>query len=269
MTENVRPRPTQVPGYDGAIPGHERSTPSRPGGIPGYDGGPLTHHPEYLDEPLFWLGHLGSCAAHDPQAQELLFGADYEAAEAFHGRLWERADWPVFTVPLAAGHRLHIVYRTLEGDGGIDYLLHHPSWPEAELLASDDGHFSGPGLSWPELAEAAGSELPGGCTGDPDARLLLLLPALGDHDIPEAAVARLAAALRARTGTQAPPEEVATALLAGQGRPGPAVWTVYGDGEGVRVNDGAYSRRNPANPFALPPERLARVSAALTPGRGR
>lgn len=30
--------------------------------IPGYDGGPLTHRPELLDERLFWLGHLHSCA---------------------------------------------------------------------------------------------------------------------------------------------------------------------------------------------------------------
>ncbi|WP_457028576.1 hypothetical protein [Kitasatospora sp. P5_F3] len=34
---------------------------------------------------------------------------------------------------------------------------------------------------------------------------------------------------------------------------------------GVRVSGGGLSFRNPANDFALPAHRLARVSAALTP----
>ncbi|MFJ5726207.1 hypothetical protein [Streptomyces sp. NPDC093149] len=59
--------------------------------IPGYDGHPLVHEPELLQEPLFWLGHLYSCA-HDEDAEELLFGADYEAAEVFHRELRERAE---------------------------------------------------------------------------------------------------------------------------------------------------------------------------------
>lgn len=232
-----------------------------PDRIPGYDGGPLTHEAGFLDEPLFWLGHISSCV-HSEGAAELLFGADYDAAVEFQRRLWEQANWPTFTIPLASDHRLHIVYRTLTGEAGTDYLLHHPDWEEAEHLAQDDGHFMGPGLSWPELVAAADNALPSGSTTDPHARLLLLLPALGDDALPDDAVDRLTAALRACAGVE-DPEALGVALLDAQGAPGPAHWTT--DGRGCAVNDGGYSCRNPANHFALPADRLSRVASALAP----
>jgi len=176
--------------------------------------------------------------------------------------LWQRGDWPAFTIPLAAGHRLHIVYRTVKDQAGVDYLVHHPDWDQADPIARDDGHFLGPGLSWAELVAAADNALPGGTTPDAHASLLLLLPALGDNSIPEHAVSRLAAALSARLGAEAP-QALAAALLESQRPAGPAQWaTAHGD---VRINDGRYSVRNPASHFALAHDRLARVSAALTP----
>lgn len=233
----------------------------QPARIAGYNGGPLTYQVGLLDEPLFWLGHLSSCIQSE-EAEELLFGADYDAAGDFQRRFWERADWPAFTVPLAADHRLHVVYRTVADDTGIDYLLHHPDWGQPELLARDDGHFMGPGLSWPELVAAADNMLPGGSTTDPHSRLLLLLPAFGDDAVPDDAVGRLAGALRARTSVE-DPETLAAALLEDQGAPGPARWTVAG--HGFSVNDGEYSFRNPTNRFALSADRLARVATALAP----
>ncbi|ROR46651.1 hypothetical protein EDD39_4935 [Kitasatospora cineracea] len=228
---------------------------------PGYGGrGAFGRFPELLDEPLFWLGHLCSWARGEG-VEEMLFGADYEAAEEFHRGLSGRAEWPVFTVPVAAG-RLHVVHRNAEGDVGTDYLLHHPDWDRAELLARDDGHFMGPGLSWPELTAAADNGLPGGSTVDADSRLLLLLPACGDTAVPAEAAGRLAAALRARTAVEEP-ERLAAALLEGQGPCGPVSWSVVGDGP--RISDGRYSFRNPANPFALSADRLVRVAAALAP----
>jgi hypothetical protein len=239
------------------------SADTHPDRIPGYHGGPFAHLPELLDEPLFWLGHLYSCAQSE-EAEEQLFGADYDAAEDFQRRLSKRPEWPTFTVPVAAG-RLHIIYRNLEDDPGVDYLLHHPDWDRAELLARDDGHFMGPGLSWSELTTAADNGLDGGSTADPHSRLLLLLPAFGDTVVPEDAVERLAAALDARTAVE-DPEQVAAALLDGDGPWGPTRWS--STKEGLQINDGGYSFRNPANSFALPASRLARVTAALAPGSG-
>lgn len=145
------------------------------------------------------MGHLSSCIQSE-EAEEL----DYDAAGDFQRRLWERAEWPAFTVPLAADYRLHVVYRTIADDTAIGYLLHHPDWDQAEVLARDDGHFMGLGPSWPELMATADNMLPGASTIDPHSRLLLLLPAFGDDAVPDDAVGRLAGALRARTKTPRP-----------------------------------------------------------------
>lgn len=228
--------------------------------LPGYGDEPFTRRPDLLSVRLFWLAHLHNWADSTDVA-DLLYRADYDAAGAFQRRLFEQASWPTFTVPLRAGHRLHVVYRTFEEDEGIDYLLHHPDWDQAELLATEEGHFVGPGLSWPELVTAAVNALPGGTTTDSHARLLLLLPALGDDAPPADAKERLAAALQARVGVEAA-ERLAASLLKAQGLWGPAHWMTTE--RGIRINDGEYSVRNPAN-LSLPPELLADVSAALAP----
>ncbi len=221
-----------------------------PARIPGYDGGPFRHRPELLDEHLFWQVHLHLGDAPDPDAGALL------------SELPGGDTWPVFTVPLAGDHRLYVVYRALEGEAGIDYLVHHPDWDAAETLAQDDGHYIGPGLSWAELTAAADNGLPGGSTTDPHARLLLLLPAFGDDAVPDDdAVERLAAALRARTRVEEP-DRLAAVRLAYQGPWGPTHWT-RADG-GHLINDGGHSFRNPAHGFAWPPARLAQVATALT-----
>ncbi|MFD8694341.1 hypothetical protein [Kitasatospora purpeofusca] len=168
--------------------------------------------------------------------------------------------WPAFTVPVNGG-RLHIVHRNLEGGAGTDYLLHHADRDRAELLARVDGHFMGPALSWPELMAVADNG-PTGCpTTNPDHRLLLLLPAFGDADVPVEAAARLATALRALTAVD-DPDRLAVALLEDQGPCGPVRWRTTG--KGLRINGGGHSYRNPANGFALTADRLARVTAALT-----
>ncbi|MFF8656205.1 hypothetical protein [Streptomyces huasconensis] len=64
--------------------------------------------------------------ARGEEAEELLFGADHDAAADVQRRLWARAEWPAFTVALAADHRIHVVYRTAADDPGTDYLLHRP-----------------------------------------------------------------------------------------------------------------------------------------------
>ncbi|GHF77690.1 hypothetical protein GCM10018790_64770 [Kitasatospora xanthocidica] len=230
-----------------------------PNRIPGYESGLLADLPDLLDDPLFWPRHLYSCAQGE-EREELLFGADYDAALDFHDRMLGHPHWPVFTVPVAAGCRLHIVYRNLPDDAGTDYLLHHPDWDRAELLASDDGHFMGPALSWSELTAAADNGLAGGSTADPHARLLLLLPAFGDTAVPDGAVGRLTAALLARTAVE-DPERLAAAMLEDQGPCGRVRWSATR--HGFPINDGGHAYRNPANDFSLPADRLGRVAAAL------
>lgn len=226
--------------------------------IPGYDGGPYTHRPELLDDPLFWVGHLHSYAQ-DELAEELLHGEDESEAAALFNSLLAGPEWPVFTVPLVDGHRLHVVYRAFEEDEGVDYVVHHPAWKEAELITADEGCFRGPGLSWPELIGAVDNGIPSGSTDAPDARLLLLLPALGDAALPTDATARVAAALAARTRV-ADPDRLATALLETQGYWTGTDWSRTEDG--ALVSTGDYALRHTA---ARPPAALNRITAALAP----
>ena len=229
-----------------------------PVAIPGYEGGPFAHRPELLDEPLFTIGHLYGCA-HSEETEEALFGGDFEAAGLLHAALIHADRWPLFALPLVGGHRLYVVYRAFPDDPGVDYLLHHPDWDSAELLASDEGHFHGPGLSWSELETAAFNGRPGGSTQDPHARLLLLLPALGDDQVDGTPVQIVTQALAAYTRVD-DPARVAELLLDGQGPAGPAHWLTEADG--VRTCDGTYAYRSHG---ALAGHRLARISAALNP----
>ncbi|MFB7374760.1 hypothetical protein ACFC0D_33525 [Streptomyces sp. NPDC056222] len=225
--------------------------------IPGYEDRPLVQGSAYLDDPLFWPVHLGSCLRGE-DAQRAAFGADWDAATDLVHVLSAEREWPVFSVPLLSGHTIHVVYRNIVGEHGVDYLMHHPAWPAVETVAVDDGHFMGPGMAWPELLSVARQSV----TEDVDdahARLLLLFPTLGDALLPDDAVTALTAALAALTAIEEP-AEVARMLLENQGQWTPAHWR---QADGVMINDGGYSYRNPSNAFALPQGRLREISDAL------
>ncbi|MGY5044551.1 hypothetical protein ACWDE0_02670 [Streptomyces sp. 900105755] len=225
--------------------------------IPGYEDGPLVQDSAHLDDPLFWPVHLGT-SLQGEDVQRAAFGADWDAAMELYRVLSSEREWPVFSVPLSSGHTIHVVYRNIEGDRGVDYLIHHPAWSAAETLAVDDGHFMGPGMAWPELLSAARQPATEGID-DPDARLLLLFPTLGDARLPDDAAAPLTTALAALTSIEEP-AEVAGVLLENQGQWTPAHWRLADD---VWINDGGHSFRNPGNAFALPEGRLREISNAL------
>ena len=159
-----------------------------------------------------------------------LFGADEADVDAATEALYSARDvWPAYRIPLAGGHLLWTVHRNFPDDPGTDYLITHPDWDREAPLASLEGHFTGPGLSWPELVAVADSA-PAGAEGvcDPASRLLLLLPAFGDADVPLAeAVARVSGALIAVGVTAREAPGVAERLLDHPFWEGPT-WTVQG-----------------------------------------
>jgi hypothetical protein len=183
--------------------------------IAGHEGGPLVEGHGFLDKPLFWPVHLGTCLRGE-EAQAAAFGADWDAAMDLYNVLSAEREWPVFSVPLRSGHLIYVVYRNMDGDRGVDYLIHHPDWSKAKPLAVDEGHFMGPGLAWPELLGVARQPSAEG-VADTDARLLLLFPALGDARLPDDAVSVLTAALAARTVMEEP-ADVAQMLSGSQGQ---------------------------------------------------
>ena len=176
-------------------------------GYEGYEGrGPFVDGSAYLEQPLFWPGHLTS-SLRAADAQKLAWGADWDDGMELGREVLAPVHWPVFTVPVGNGCSIHVVYRNFEDDSGTDYLFSHPDWANAVLLASDDGHFMGPGMSWRELDAACADA----------STLLLLFPLLGDVDTSPGAADRVATALTELTQVEEP-ETVASLMLVAQGQ---------------------------------------------------
>ncbi|WP_370256056.1 hypothetical protein [Streptomyces sp. V4I8] len=250
--------PTSLAGY--AMPGHAIAPAEHLLRLPGF-------------WPAFYLP-VWDEFAEEPEP----FGADSadvdEAISALHGA---EQVWPAFRIPLAGGHTLWIVHRNFPDEAGTDYLITHPDWDRHAYLASLEGHYSGPGLSWPELLAVAESA-PAGAEGvvDPGLRLLLLLPAFGDADVPEAAaVARISGALRAVGVAEDPASDVAERLLDHQFWDGPT-WAVRGrsplsgataePGGPLALCDGRYSPRTVPAGLGITADQERALADALAGG---
>ncbi|MFG3039297.1 hypothetical protein ACGFYZ_20615 [Streptomyces sp. NPDC048330] len=167
--------------------------------IKGYDVGPLVAGESLLARPGFWSNHLlalcsdGGCAERPVPEW---FGEDGADVDALSEVLFDPEHWPVFRVETEDGPGAVVIYRNMEGDCGTDYLLTHPGRGCVEQIAGWGGDFSGAGLTWRELHRIADSpSLAAEGIQDTAIRFLLLLPLLTDPDVPEAASARLIAAL--------------------------------------------------------------------------
>lgn len=137
--------------------------------------------------------------------------------------------WPVFSVELSDGHRVHLIWRNYVEDAGWDYLLTHSGSGQMARIAALEGCFQGPALPWPELV---------GLAQRPDTqlasaeRLLMLLPAMTDTSMPSNAAAIVAEAVAAVGGRRFS-EEVASELLTANDRFwGPTEWR---ENDGVQV----------------------------------
>jgi hypothetical protein len=136
----------------------------------------LTDRADLPADPAFWplyLAWLGGAATGGTSAELTATLLDEEA-------------WPVLTVPVRAGHRVHVVFANEPEDGSVDFVLAPADDRPPVLFAEVSGHFQGPGLCWAELAAVTA----------PD-RFLLLLPTLGDTATPPAALDVVARALTA------------------------------------------------------------------------
>jgi hypothetical protein len=216
-------------------------------GDPGLDvAALLTDGRHLLGKPGFWACYLRTLMLPDPE-DRLAAVWRASADDDLHDYI-DQDVWEVLRVDLGAGAELAVVFRNLDEAGGVDYLVLPGGGAEAIPIAAIDGHQTGPGLSWPELAGVAARQ------PDPVRRaraLLLLAPAFGDAaaDTPEA-VALVAEAMRAlgATGDVA----AAAAMLVSDEVDfwGHVVWK-------AGVPDSDLAPRNPDGYFALAePERL-------------
>ncbi|GAB7186789.1 hypothetical protein ATKI12_6620 [Kitasatospora sp. Ki12] len=191
--------------------------------IKGYDFGPLVESEWLLEHAGFWSNHLlAMCRTVSGEVRPTpeWFGDDGADTDALAEVLLDDQAWPAFRIPFEGGHSTVVVYRNLVGDFGIDYLLTRAGWPRAEELASFDGDWYGPGLSWRDIMHIAETpDLTAVGVHDTAARLLLLLPLLADDELPPEAPARVNAALTAIGAPDDCAQDTADHLL-GSRRPG-------------------------------------------------
>lgn len=211
-----------------------------------------------MEDPLFWPTYLTALMTlEDESLVTEAFGVDgRDCFDYYMHRLADPDAWPVFRLGLRDGHEVNVVFFNLPGDKFSDFLLCRPGGEHALRLAIVGGHEMRPGLSWPDLVTAADfSGAPYGVV-EPDARLLLLLPVLGDQELPAETTARVAAALTSRgAGTRA--DDCAAYLLEILPQ---ARWRQV---DGVLVSDGRHSMRNPNVRTGHSPADLLEISTAL------
>ncbi|GAA3990099.1 hypothetical protein GCM10022247_05910 [Allokutzneria multivorans] len=199
----------------------------------------LVHRMDLLGGPLFWplfLSTVGgaSCAIE-------AFDVDPADLSALGEELFDESQWPVFTLAVRDGHRVHVVLCNFPGEECTDYLVGPADGGAAVRFAELSGHFRGPGLSWPELvttSQQPDADLSAG------ARMLLLLPALGDTATPPAARELIAAAVTS-VGATCAQRAVAEELLDSSRFWSPADWHTT---DGVSWCGGPHTYRTRNNP---------------------
>ncbi|MEV7603003.1 hypothetical protein AB0O91_37115 [Kitasatospora sp. NPDC089797] len=244
--------------------------------IDGYDEDPLVAGEELLSHPGFWAAYLmWMCETEEDEPAAEWFGADGADADDAYRALTADGSRPVFRIPFGGRHTAVVMSRNSPDDSGTEYFVTHPDWQPGRhgYLATVDGHQAGPGLSWQELHHIAATPdrtAPG--LHDRHARLLLLLPALGDEDTPPDAAGAVAEAL---AGVGAPAGEAprVAALLLDHPLWEAAHWSLpgrspLGGGEqpfgGILRCDGPYSPRAGVQlAQGITPEQAEQLARAL------
>ncbi|MFI2370123.1 hypothetical protein [Streptomyces sp. NPDC018833] len=231
--------------------------------------------PEYLEdcelvagedlarEPAFWLAHV-LLTMGDPSEQVDRYGIDPSAYEAMVDRLSDPdRPWPVLRVCFDGGHTAYVVYANFEDASNVDFFVRHPEWGRLGYLGQCGVDEAGPGLSWTELITlAAGARDGSEGLSEESERLLLLLPMLGDADMPGEARDTVARALSCCGIRPDEASDLAASLLGVQDPFDGPRWTVKGDNP-VAVCSSQYSPRQVPLALGITPDQAQALANAL------
>lgn len=193
-----------------------------------YEDAPVGPGEELLALPGFWAAYLmwlSQTEEYDPIPG--WFGVDGADADAACDALGDEDHWPVFRIPFSDGHTALVLGCNFPDDPETEYLVTHPEWGRHGHLATVSGHQAGPGLSWRELLHITRTpdlDAPG--VHAEYARLLLLLPALGDEELPGDAATVVGQALAEAGVPAAMAPGLAEALLEDHPLWEPAEWAL-------------------------------------------
>lgn len=229
--------------------------------------------PEYLQDrelvasedlardPAFWLAHL-LLTMGDPGEAVEPYGVDTSVYDEMVERLGDHEQpWPVLRVCFGGGHTAYAVYANWEDQNDVDFFVRHPSWGRLGHLGQCGADEAGPGLSWTELlALAASTQEHGEGLTNPSERLLLLLPMLGDADMPAEARAIVASAL-SHCGIRAT-DDLATTLLGEPDSTSEPHWTRTADNP-IAVCSSPYSPRQVPLALGITPDQAQALATAL------
>lgn len=234
------------------------------------------HIPEYLQDcelvasedlardPAFWLAHV-LLTMGDPGEPAEPYGVDTSAYDEMVDRLGDPDQpWPVLRVGFGRGHTVHVVYANWEDQNNVDFFIRHPKWGRLGHLGQCGADEAGPGLSWTELLTLATStQEDGEGLTNPFERFLLLLPMLGDADMPGDAPDTVARAL-SHCGIRAEAAGDLAAILLGEQDPasGPR-WTSTGDNP-IAVCSSPYSPRRVPLALGITPDQAHALATALS-----
>lgn len=217
-----------------------------------YDGSELMGRRE------FWAAHYLSQSIEDEDIVIQVWGVELEAVRTMQNQLSSSNSWPVFELDIGNGAGLAVVYRNFEDDPGVDYLITPSPVEDCIRIATLEGEYAGPGISWPEILAVAHF------SPDPKQsarRLLLLAPMLGDVEAETTTgISTFVEALRVTGGT-GDIERLAGLIASENLQWEPAHW--YTTSDGVTVCDAEASPRNPDSVNALASADLRMISDIL------
>ncbi|WP_406076240.1 hypothetical protein [Streptomyces virginiae] len=218
---------------------------------------------ELARDPAFWLAHL-MLTIGDPGEPSEPYGVDASAYDEMVERLGDPdLPWPVLRLRFDGGHTAYAVYANEEDENNVEFFVRHPRWGRLGHLGQCGADDALPGLSWTELVTLATStQGDGEGLTDPSERLLLLLPMLGDADLPAEAPDTVARAL-AHCGIRADAAGELAATLVGEPDPaGGPRWAVT-DANPIPVCSAPYSPRRVPLALGITPDQAHALAAAL------